>query len=573
VYLLKYLIVSLFCLTALLYADEDVIEFDNVQELLQWYSQKSSIENKVDEEDDLVIIKINNDQKNDKEQKVLSTNEIINDKPIDPIELLPDATVIEDVDTHAKTSNENIREITNENLNMNYLPLATIVEDHNNTEIVSDSIQYLDQNESKPITIVKYADDATESTCASAVKNKIDFWELLDIAMTKSTELILKKHDIQITKKNMDIVKSEYYPNLSLGYSGEYYHGFGSGDASISGSYYPSYSQYRDSINLNVKHELYRFGATDLKMEMSKKDIEIIKSELALAEEDVSKKLLTYYIQAVKSQINMQFKDDMRLVQDRILQKKWRLYEVGQVGKTIILRDKLSLVSLEKDILNHEMNYIDAVKMIQLLTNLELDPKSVKFTIPTPKNSEAKIFEESAIAKNLKLNLEKKLQELELIKKDYKPTIYANSGYRFYGADDDSFTKTIKNLEKNSWDVGVSLRWDLFSGFKTDSSVERAKLEIQKLVEQYRLAKVDFESQQAKRESLKLAIDKILRVESEILDQTCQQEELLTKLESAGEVSSIELDNIELNKLRSKLNFRLGVIDQVQATISNELIK
>jgi hypothetical protein len=103
--------------------------------------------------------------------------------------------------------------------------------------------------------------------------------------------------------------------------------------------------------------------------------------------------------------------------------------------------------------------------------------------------------------------------------------------------------------------------------------VEKAKLEVQKLVEQYRLAKIDFESQQAKSESLKRAIDKILRVESQILEQTCQQEDLFTKLESAGEVSSIELDNIELSKLKSELNFRVSVIDKVYESISSELIK
>lgn len=574
--------ITIFCLTTLLYAEEDVLEFDNVQELIQWYNQNQQIENAdqeySEEDDDMVIIKINSDQKIDNTSKLQPTSESIIDEPENSIESLPDATIVEVTEEPIKeesiVTEEEFVEINEENLDIKSLPDATVVANEDLKTVNKATVVENDQNESKPITIVKYEENpSANTTCKSAVKEEIDFWRLLDLAMIKSTKLIMKKHDIKITQKNMDIVKSEYYPNLTLGYSGEYYHGFGSGDASISGSYYPSYSQYRDSIDLSVSHELYRFGATDLKMQMSQKDIEIVKSELALVEEDISQQLLEYYVQAVRSQISLEFKDDMRLVQDRIIQKKWRLFEAGQIAKTIILRDKLSLVTLEKEILNHEMSFIDAIKKIQLLTNIQLDPKSVKFTIPTPKNSKIKTFEESATAKNLKLKLEKKLQELDLIKKDYKPTIYANSGFRLYGADEDSFTKTIKNLEKNSWDVGVSLRWELFSGFKTDSSVEKAKIEVQKLVEQYRLAKIDFESQEAKRESLKLAIDKILRVESEILDQTCQQEDLFVKLESAGEVSSIEIDNIELSKLASELNFRVSVIDKVYESISSELIR
>jgi len=566
--------ISLFCLFSTLNANDEAMEFDNVQELLEWHSQQPENQNtdqEYFEDDDMVIIKLENNQ-------IVDT--VLHESSI---ESLPDATVIE-----IEQDNELDQSILHEDnvKNIESLPFATIVKEEQSVAVQTSTIETVvekvdspsiitkteKQNESQPITIIKYAETSSSEVCRTATKEEMDFWRLLDQAMIKSTAVILKKHDIQITQKNMDIVRSEYYPSISLGYSGEYYHGYSRDGSSIGGSFYPGISQYRDSLDLSLQHELYRFGATDLKMQMSEKDIEIVKSELALAQQDVSKELLLYFMEVVKSQENLKFKDDMRMVQDRILQKKWRLFESGQISKTLILRDKLSLVSLEKDILKHKMNYIDFVKKIQILTNIEMDPALTKFAIPTPKNREIVSFDQSAVAKNLKLKLEKKLQELELIKKDYKPTIYANSAYRFYGADDDSFTQTIENLEKNSWDVGVSLRWELFSGFKTDSTIERAKIEVQKLVEQYRLAKVDFESRKMKRALLKEAIDKILRVEAEILDQTCQQEDIMVRLESAGQISSIELDSIELNKIRSQLDFRLGVIDRVYETISDELI-
>jgi hypothetical protein len=583
----------------LLNANEDVMKFNNVQELLQWFNQQEQNQAIV-VDDEMAIIKIENSQKINTKTESLP-NAVIIENELDeesPIELLPDATVIDIEDEADQTLIVNEKDIDIESL-----PDATVVKEEIdvdvNKSVISEfnqisvieepnqetklseqltEVEFINsqvetQNSSEPITIIKYSETSSPEVCRTVSKEEIDFWDLLDQAMIKSTAVILKKHDIQITQKNMDIVKSEYYPNISLGYSGEYYHGYDrDGGSSIGGSFYPGYSQYRDSLDLSLSHELYRFGATDLKMQMSQKDIEIVKSELALAQQDISKELLSYFMDAVKSQENLKFKDDMRVVQDRILQKKWRLFESGQISKTLILRDQLSLVSLEKDILKHELNFIDAIKKIQILANVEINPKLVKFSIPTPKNREIVSFEQSAVAKNLKLKLEKKLQELELIKKDYKPTIYANSAYRFYGADDDSFTKTIENLEKNSWDVGVSLRWELFSGFKTDTTVEKAKIEVQRLVEQYRLAKVDFESRKMKRELLKEAIDKILRVEAQILDQTCQQEDIMVRLESAGQISSIEIDGIELNKLKSQLDFRLGVADRVYETISNELI-
>ncbi len=486
------------------------------------------------------------------------------------IKMLPDAKVIE-VIYEDKTFESN-QDMVNQTNIQESAENIKLLDDAKIVEIIYENNLNVDQN--KAITVTKYIETpiSIDSSCRTEIKKKIDFWNLLDQTMLNATNLILKEHDIDITQKNLNIVKSEYYPSISLGYLGEYYHGYDRGNgSSIGGQFYPGYSQYRDSLSLDLQHELYRFGATDLKMQISQKDIEIVKSELELEKERVSKDLLNYFTQAVRAQESYEFRDDMRLVQDRIIQKKQRLFESDQISRTVVLKDQLTLANLEKNILKDKLNFSDAIKNIQILTNINLDPNLVKFEIPNPKNKEIVAFEHSATAKNIKLKLEKKFQELELIKKDYKPTIYANGGYRFYGADDDSFTRTIENLEKNSWDIGVSLRWDLFSGFKTDSTVEKTKVETQKLVEQYKLAKVDFEAKERKRELLKQSIDKILRVEAQILDQTCQQEDMFVRLESVGQISSIELDNVEISKLKSKLEFRLGVIDRVYESISSEL--
>ncbi len=624
--------VSIIFLTSVLKCDEDVMKFDNVQELLQWHNRQSQTTNVADEnfeDNEVTIVKIG-------EKKELKHNSINNkassfimdDELVDyrELESVPDATVVQVDSDNAEIVEEQSKEflsvnsscsvdekIVEENIKViepvkiksqnivkendlldevkaqplveKRVKVDEVVQKSNTIEPVKvetkTSLKEIvkDEEKDKPITIIKYTNtyknqnlESLSSTCDSFKGENIDFWKLLDIALIKSTAVILKKHDIEISQKMKEIVKSEYYPTISLGYNLEYYHGYGHDGSSIGGSYYPGYSQYRDSLNLDLRHELYRFGATDLKMQMSQKDVEIIESELELAKQDISKELLSYFMEAVRAQENLKFKDDMRIILDRIVQKKERLYEAGQLSKVAVLRDQLSLVTLEKEILIYERRYIDNLKKIQILANIELDPKSVKLTIPTPKNKEIVRFEDSAVAKNLKLNMEKKLQELELIKKDYKPTIYANSSYLIYGDDDDSFTKAIANLSKNNWDAGVSFRWDLFSGFKTDASVEKTKIEVQKLVDQYRLAKVDFESRKAKREMLKGAIEKILRVEAQILEQTCHQNDLLVRLENAGQISSLEIDNVEISKLRSELEFRLGVIDSVYETISDELI-
>ncbi len=599
---MKYLIISHILLISLLYSNDKVILFNNIEELVQWHDKQFSSDSnekltidiqsmevvEVATPKKLVIV----DNQESDESAVLS---------------LPDATIVsvEDVvEDHNLVENIDSKD----NSYMDSLPFATIVKE-NKDEIITESnttlveikqkditdvvdvepvvaiskekvvennrtvVKTEDKEEKDSIKITNYFEDDSFSKAQEVISTEVvDFWKLLDLTLMNSTALILKKHDIKITKENMELVKSEYYPNITLGYTSEYYHGYNrSSSATIGGSFYPGIKQFRDSVDLSLNYELYRFGATDLKVKMSEKDVEIVKSELALEKERISKELLGHYATALRAQNIIKYKEKIQFAQDRIIQKKWRLFEVGKVSKIELSKDQLSLVNLEKEISQQKQNFVKAVKNIQILSNIIVDPSKLKLAMLEPRNSEIKVFKDSAVAKNLRLTLQKKLQELELIKKDYMPTIYATSGYRLYGSGAD-YLNALESIEKNSWDIGVSLRWDVFNGYKTDKTVQKSRLEIQKIVEQYRLAKIDFEAKEIQRELIKKSIDKMLRVEAKILEQTHQQEEMLQRLQGVGKIDSIQLDHVEISKIRSELDFRLSVIDRVYESISSELI-
>ncbi len=589
---MKYITILTFLIISTLWSNDEIVLIDDIQstlsqiETLPDATLLDTQESIVDQQE---IILNQNDNYTDittlpdativeiiEPEEILPENhiqyiyeEIITDKNNSDIDIqsIPDATILETIVEQSPVDIEN-------DLNQSSV---TIIESNQTVYTHDKNITQLsekksDQNSSNIIIVKTLEEDSTKETDDETKKEEIDFWSLLNQTLTNSTQLILKKYDIAITKENMQIIKGEYYPNVSLSYSGEYYHSYEKGDASIDGSYYPSYSQYSDSIGLSMQYELYRFGATDLMMKISQKDLDIIKTELALTKEEVSKRLLEYFKMALKSQELIKYKEKMLLIQDTILQKKRRLYEVGKTTKVALAKDELSMSTLEKEIMRHKLDFKDAVKKIQILSNLELDPNHIQFIMFEPKNCKTKSFEESMIAKNLQLHIEKKKHELALLEKDYLPGFYLSSGYRLYGSDENNFIQSIENLERNSWNIGLSIKWNIFNGYKTDAKITRSKLELQQLIEQYRLAKIDFESREEKRELLKKTFDKILQAEYKIIDQTFQQEEMYARLQSAGQIDTIQLDYIQISKYKNELSFRLSVIDKVYETISSELI-
>ena len=72
---------------------------------------------------------------------------------------------------------------------------------------------------------------------------------------------------------------------------------------------------------------------------------------------------------------------------------------------------------------------------------------------------------------------------------------------------------------------------------------------------------------------LKASIDRLLKVESEVYAQTCEQAEIMSRLQQVGLADALQLDYIEMNKLQSQLDFKLGVLEKVYQTVAGELIR
>ena len=545
-----------FFVTVSAYGNQNVVLFDDIESLQRWYDEQLHMKEKdmisADEQNSTSLQLSTVVEKNVTDQTQQQPVEIEQVQTTDVNATLPKAGV-DDIKTNSGRTD-------------------TVIKNEDN--ISASLINSMEQNNSKPIVIVKYVGNSnSQALCQSLSKEYIDFWNLLDLTLINATAIILKKHDIKITEENLDIIRSQYYPNLSIGYAGEYYHGFsGTAKTGVGGTYYPSISQFRDSLSLNVNHELYRFGATDLKVKIGEKEIELVKKELELQAEDISRKLLDLYTSVLRAENTIKYKQRIKAVQEDILEKKWRLYKSGQVAKIVLAKDQLALVNLEKEIAQQKITLMRAIKEIEKLANVTIDTTRSKFAMLEPKNIKVKTFEESAAAKYLKLQIEKKLHELELTRKDYMPAIYASGEYVMLGSDKALF-EAIDDLKRNNWDVGLNIQWNLFNGYKTNKQIDKIKYELQKLTEKYRLAKIDFEAKQQEREMLQKSIDKLLKIETEIYDQTCRQEEILSRLHQVGMVDSLQMDYVQIGKIQSELDFRLSVIDKVYQTVSGELIR
>ena len=558
-------------------------EASNIAALQRWYEMQlkakqmhmleetNQTTQKVLERNETNVTVMSGDDQNSTE-----SNSTVYTKPLDHNVSQTIKTV--DINVTQKVSEQNLSQPV-ENVDLNHsVEKKEIKEDTNQTLMAEQNLtnvaKMMESNRTKPIVIVKYIhNDKSKALCQSLSRSTIDFWRLLDLTLINATAMIMKEHDIKITKENLEIIRSAYYPNLSIGYGGEYYHGYARrAETGVGGKFYPSTSAFRDALTVDFTHELYHFGATDEKVKIGEKDVELVKSELELKAEEISQRLLSNFISVLKAEYIIDNKERARAVQERILAKKERLYEAGQVARIALSKDKLTLINIEKEIAQQKIMRLHAIKQIEQLANIAIDINRSKFAMIEPKNIKVKRFEESAQAKYLQLKIAKKYHELELARKEYLPGVYASGDYVLLGSDKALF-EAIKRLRKNSWSVGLNVKWNLFNGHKTERTIDKIKYEIKKLSAQYRLAKIDFEAKKEQRDMLKASIDRLLKVESEVYAQTCEQAEIMSRLQQVGLADALQLDYIEMNKLQSQLDFKLGVLEKVYQTVAGELIR
>ena len=78
-------------------------------------------------------------------------------------------------------------------------------------------------------------------------------------------------------------------------------------------------------------------------------------------------------------------------------------------------------------------------------------------------------------------NIKKKELELYVQKRMNYPKINAYSRYYMYGSDTTNYPKSVGDIGPSNFSVGVSLSSQLFDGMKNRATIEKVKLELQKL--------------------------------------------------------------------------------------------
>lgn len=394
----------------------------------------------------------------------------------------------------------------------------------------------------------------------------ISFDELQTSAMEHSHRLKLRNIDTSIETARLESVYSTLYPQLSLGYNGEYSKNLDntqSGSIQVGDTTINSATQYRSSASLRLNYELYHFGTTMKQIEMSKKEIAVKKLEQCNEIIKLDTELLDEYAKGQKAFTLSDYKSRMLVLRKELYVLKQRLYTAGKESRVSIGDEAIRIIDIEHEIEKANMDYTESLITLTKLSHVPLDPDDTQLlALASTLQSNSVSFELTPQSQQYQEKLTQKYAEISMHTRSQLPTISLYSSYHMYGSDVESFTNAVDTTSPNSWNAGVSLRWSLFEGFKYNSESQRLKLELQRIREESDLAKREFDYEtQTKQEHLK-RLEELTKNETQALNETNTKISMTKRLRDHGEVDALSEVSVKLEGLERELTLTIESIQQ-----------
>ena len=388
----------------------------------------------------------------------------------------------------------------------------------------------------------------------------IDFLQLQELLQENSKQLHIKKLDIDISKENLNILKSKDYPSISLGMNIE---DATSLEQSLSSSSVGENTLINDSLKksysyLNLNYNIYSFGRFNDEKSIEKNKIEITTYSYCLEKKELILKLLEFYNQAINNQNKIETLQEILKLKDKIYKYKNSLYEIGEINKIEVSKNAIDIANLYSQITDNQKELENKLEEITLLTDYSFLENEKLIPLFFDDLKENMKFDSSVEAYLLSSQIKAKMSEIELYSKEYLPNLNFYFKYDLYGSDEDSYKKSLSEMKENSYKFGLNLTLNLFDGFKTTSTLNKTFLELKQLQKKYDYQKDLFEkevnfitrSYKAKKENLEK--------NSEALNLSQNNQKNVTRLQKIGEVDEIEKLNFEIEEKYKYLDYKLN---------------
>ena len=400
--------------------------------------------------------------------------------------------------------------------------------------------------------------------------------EILNHASVNAKTLQMKQTDALIESKNIQSAESAYYPSLNLIYNAERNQaldGIPLGTESVGGITISNGSRYQSSMAVQLNYDLYHFGATDKRVHIATSEFDIKKMEWCSQEKQLHQQILERYSSARKATIEKKYRVQMLDVRKNLYGMKERLYKAGQYSKVDLGDEAIYIITIERDIENISMRYQEDLIRISQLSYMNID-HDTELT-PISLNKEEiflEKYDDTTEALILHKRITQKKDEISLQLREQLPSFGLYSNYYLYGSHATDYDYTVSHINKKSWNVGLSVRYNIFEGFKHSASKERLKLELQRLEQEFDEARHSYEYESKSKTTRIRELETLKEQEKNLLEENYKKMDMLARLREKQKIDGITQLSAQYELLERALNMEIRKIDAAFENASLQIL-
>ncbi len=371
----------------------------------------------------------------------------------------------------------------------------------------------------------------------------------IEIAVHNQPEIIQYLYMTRANEADLGKALSGYYPQLDA--------------KSIFNSYnlanktddpYPPinnlYGYKYGDTNLTLTQKIYDFGKREDNVAVARLNVDSSRMDMENRITAVVNTVKNAYYDVLKAKLSRDIEVEVREQYRKQLEQAKLFFTAGKKPKYDVTNAEVYLSGAELKLIDGENELSKA--WVSLSKAMGYDGPA-NYTVKELHNlDKLRIVEQEALERAYgnrqdlqSLLLQKKAAErsVSLARKDYFPSLDANAGYEFAGS---------RTPLAQGWNVGVGVTWNLFAGFATQQSVQKALANLK--VTEAKIAAIKLQIRQEVQTSLlnmKKAEESITNAQL-LVRQATENLELVNLRYQSGLATSVEVTTATVNFSQAK---------------------
>jgi outer membrane protein TolC len=421
-----------------------------------------------------------------------------------------------------------------------------------------------------------------------AIAETLSYKDTINQALNNSFDLKMSAVDIEIGRAQLKAARSEWYPTLGVQANSEHNQNLAGANAQMGyagNTMIIPYNQYRNMMYATLHYNLLDFGVTGRKVHIAISDLEQKKVAYDIQVKELKLKVLDLYTKILQCNNEIQVKSQVLSVYENMFYNKERLFRAGSAGKISVMDEAVKIARLQSDIEKSKLELTKALQDLSVFTQQQYDARhlvvqnleaedndfdgivNINYTGTMEAKAEKQEFNltfdaySSLESKYYDLEIDKKKDELSILKRQLLPAFKLYTGYSLFGQDPTSYGASVQDIGQRSFIVGVSSQYTFFDGFKNRANREKATLEVMRLQLEKQKKLYDLQKEYEKTYQTWETCNADLAIKQQLLSNVKSKTEAFDRLYKNGLSEKNELLAAKADLLMQEYELEQNIID------------